>query len=136
MSSSESTQTTSAASSTWTVDTKLSPVSPTTVAGPSYSGSGTVAQTVPIGGTNTPGALVRFTNTPTIIIEEGGDEGCTPGYWKQDHHFDSWEGYAPGDQLDGVFGVTFRSTHRQNPSGALTLLQQRNREERNQEERN
>ena len=34
-------------------------------------------------------------------------EGCTPGYWKQPHHLDSWgpTGYAPGDDFDTVFGV-------------------------------
>jgi hypothetical protein len=37
----------------------------------------------------------------------GGGEGCTPGYWKQPHHFDSWAatGYEPGDSFDVVFGV-------------------------------
>ena len=30
--------------------------------------------------------------------------GCTPGYWKQDQHFDSWVGYAPGDSFEAVFG--------------------------------
>lgn len=39
-------------------------------------------------------------------MEEGG-EGCTPGYWKQEHHFDSWvaTGYAPTDLYSDVFGV-------------------------------
>lgn len=32
-------------------------------------------------------------------------QGCTLGYWKQDHHFDSWVGYAPGDDFEAVFGV-------------------------------
>jgi hypothetical protein len=32
-------------------------------------------------------------------------QGCTPGYWKQPQHFDSWYGYAPGDLFDDVFGV-------------------------------
>jgi hypothetical protein len=32
-------------------------------------------------------------------------QGCTPGYWKQPHHLDSWEGYAPGQYFDDVFGV-------------------------------
>ena len=31
--------------------------------------------------------------------------GCTPGYWKQEHHFDSWVTYSPGDYYDDVFGV-------------------------------
>jgi hypothetical protein len=48
------------------------------------------------------GALIRFTNTFEEPPPEGG-EGCTPGYWKQEHHFDSWEGYAPTDAFDDVF---------------------------------
>jgi hypothetical protein len=37
----------------------------------------------------------------------GGGEGCTPGYWKQTHHFDSWvsTGYQPTDSFDAIFGV-------------------------------
>ncbi|MCA0374367.1 MAG: MSCRAMM family adhesin SdrC [Gemmatimonadetes bacterium] len=52
----------------------------------------------------------------------GGGQGCTPGYWKQSQHFDSWKGYTQTDMVDAVFGVTFRSTHKQNPKGALSLL--------------
>jgi hypothetical protein len=33
-------------------------------------------------------------------------KGCTPGYWKHKHHFDSWVGYSPDDLYDVVFGVT------------------------------
>ena len=36
----------------------------------------------------------------------GGTEGCTPGYWKQKHHFDSWNYYMTGDSFDSTFGVT------------------------------
>lgn len=36
-----------------------------------------------------------------------GSEGCTPGYWKQSQHFDSWTGYAPGDQFSSVFEDAF-----------------------------
>lgn len=34
-------------------------------------------------------------------------EGCTPGYWRQDQHFDSWvpTGYATSDDFEVVFGV-------------------------------
>jgi hypothetical protein len=35
----------------------------------------------------------------------GGGEGCTPGYWRQPHHFAQWVGYAPGDSYAAVFGV-------------------------------
>ncbi len=40
-------------------------------------------------------------------IEEppGGGQGCTPGYWRQEHHYDSWQGFAPGNDFDTVFGV-------------------------------
>jgi hypothetical protein len=32
-------------------------------------------------------------------------QGCTPGYWKQEHHFDSWvpTGYTPGNIIGVVF---------------------------------
>jgi hypothetical protein len=41
----------------------------------------------------------------TLQASEGG-EGCTPGYWKQAFHFDSWNVYSPGNSYDSVFGVT------------------------------
>ena len=34
-----------------------------------------------------------------------GGEGCTPGYWKQDQHFDSWNIYSPSDDYEQTFGV-------------------------------
>ncbi|MCH8151553.1 MAG: hypothetical protein IH830_04165 [Planctomycetes bacterium] len=34
----------------------------------------------------------------------GGTEGCTPGYWKQTHHFDSWPApFLPDDLFEVVF---------------------------------
>lgn len=34
-----------------------------------------------------------------------GGEGCTPGYWKQSHHFDSWPAaYTPDMRFSAVFG--------------------------------
>lgn len=45
----------------------------------------------------------------TVVIEEpppaGGGEGCTPGYWKQRHHSDSWATYNPDDDYEDIFGV-------------------------------
>jgi hypothetical protein len=46
------------------------------------------------------GATVTFTNE---LDPPPGDEGCTPGYWKQEQHFDSWEGHDPTDLVGGVF---------------------------------
>ena len=36
-----------------------------------------------------------------------GNEGCTPGYWKQQQHADSWilTGYSPSQTLESVFDV-------------------------------
>ena len=39
-----------------------------------------------------------------------GGEGCTPGYWKQPHHFDSWVGYSPDDSFAAIFGVPYDKT--------------------------
>lgn len=40
-------------------------------------------------------------------IQVGG-EGCTPGYWKQPHHFDSWASpYTPDTQFAEVFEDAF-----------------------------
>ena len=47
------------------------------------------------------GQLVIFTNT---LIPTGG-EGCTPGYWKQEQHFDSWSTYTPGQLAGSVFNL-------------------------------
>jgi hypothetical protein len=34
-------------------------------------------------------------------------QGCTPGYWKQDQHFDSWPSpYTPSTLLKTVFNLT------------------------------
>ncbi len=48
--------------------------------------------------------------TPTPPPPGNGTEGCTPGYWKQEHHFDSWVGYNPTDNFDTVFMVTYGGT--------------------------
>jgi hypothetical protein len=45
-----------------------------------------------------------------VKCEEKEDEGCTPGYWKNPKHFDSWTDYEPGDSFSSVFGrvITIR----------------------------
>jgi hypothetical protein len=40
--------------------------------------------------TLTEGAQDDLTIDFGFYMEDGGMEGCTPGYWKQDQHFDSW----------------------------------------------
>jgi hypothetical protein len=48
------------------------------------------------------GTLVIFTNT-----KDRGNQGCTPGYWKQPQHLDSWAGtgYSPDMLFSTVFGA-------------------------------
>lgn len=54
------------------------------------------------------GALVAVMSL-IIAAPTGASEGqgCTPGYWKQPHHLDSWgpTGYSPDDIFFDVFGV-------------------------------
>jgi len=54
-------------------------------------------------------------STVTETTTPPGGEGCTPGYWKQSHHFDSYPaGYAPGQLFDTYF---------ENAFPGMTLLQ-------------
>jgi hypothetical protein len=46
-----------------------------------------------------------LTVTCTPPDNGGGGEGCTPGYWKQTQHFDSWTGYTQTQNFETVFGV-------------------------------
>ncbi len=44
------------------------------------------------------------TPTPTAVV---GNQGCGLGYWKQQHHFDSWCGsYTPNTPVSTVFDTT------------------------------
>ncbi len=52
-------------------------------------------------------ALVTFTNR-VIVTETPGDEGCTPGYWK--NHEDSWVGYSTSATAGSVFALGGFST--------------------------
>ncbi|MCI5223308.1 MAG: hypothetical protein D3924_11695 [Candidatus Electrothrix sp. AR4] len=43
-------------------------------------------------------------STECKLIEGNGD-GCTPGYWKHEHHFDSWYYYETDMEFEFVFDV-------------------------------
>jgi hypothetical protein len=79
----------------------------TIVTNPSAAGNSASGITSGGSGGNTPtGVLVIFTNTGTP--PPGGGQGCTPGYWKQSHHFDSWPApYTPSTQFSAVFENAF-----------------------------
>jgi hypothetical protein len=53
----------------------------------------------PQNGKNIPG-ISHYNVCYTVT---GGDEGCTPGYWR--NHADRWVGVAPADDFDATFGV-------------------------------
>ena len=48
-----------------------------------------------------------------------GTQGCTPGYWKQTQHFDSWKVYSPSQLVSSVFTVPAQLSG----LGSVTLLQ-------------
>lgn len=58
-----------------------------------------------LGADNDVGILVEFFNS--AIPTTGGGEGCTPGYWKQSQHFDSWVGYTQNQLFSSVFEDAF-----------------------------
>lgn len=71
--------------------------------------TGTNTATVSVGPTT--GAAIWFkldgVDTPPPPPPPGG-EGCTPGYWKQKQHFDSWPApYTPNTQFSSVFADAF-----------------------------
>lgn len=42
------------------------------------------------------------------VVVAGGGQGCTPGYWKQPHHFDSWPApLTPSQPFSSVFANAF-----------------------------
>jgi len=64
----------------------------------------TVTELVSGSGSGLRGALAEYYN---VGVPYGG-EGCTPGYWKQPHHFDSWPApYLPTDQFSTYFDDAF-----------------------------
>lgn len=58
----------------------------------------------PVPPTETPVPPTETPVPPTATPPSGG-QGCTPGYWRQEHHYDSWVNYSPGDDYEAVFGV-------------------------------
>lgn len=49
--------------------------------------------------------------------------GCTPGYWKQPHHFDSWQGATPADYFNATFMVDVMWNVKRCGAKNITLVQ-------------
>lgn len=54
------------------------------------------------------GVTATFFNSPLNTEPPARLEGCTPGYWRQSRHFDSWPApYAPNTAFSSVFANAF-----------------------------
>jgi hypothetical protein len=71
-----------------------SPAGSVAVAGDTSSSSSTSSST------STSTSSTTSTTTPP------GEEGCTPGFWKQPQHLDAWVTYSPDQTLGSVFTLT------------------------------
>ena len=75
--------------------------------------AGTVINTADVMGSDPSGTVVTDDDPAYLVCDEppgGGTEGCTPGYWRQKHHYDSWVTYSPSDEFADVFGVDYDAT--------------------------
>jgi hypothetical protein len=69
--------------------------------------------------TNSPTATPTNTATPTPTPNVA--QGCTPGFWKQDQHFDSWKGFSPSQTLVSA-GFTGAAAYGLGNDSLLTAL--------------
>jgi hypothetical protein len=54
------------------------------------------------------GQTVSDCDDSTVVVKSSGGQGCTPGYWRQDQHFDSWPAaYTPTTKFSAVFESAF-----------------------------
>jgi hypothetical protein len=75
-----------------------SPASSIAVAGETTTSSDS-STTSSSSSTSTSASTTTSTTTPP------GQEGCTPGFWKQPQHLDAWVGFSPSQTLESVFDV-------------------------------
>jgi hypothetical protein len=71
------------------------------------------------------GDVAAFWNSVHTPPPPPGGQGCTPGYWKQRQHFDSWTktGYTTGQLIGSVFTVPAGYVLNGQSEGSYTLLQ-------------
>jgi hypothetical protein len=72
--------------------------------------------------------LIGVVGVATVSAsKKKGSEGCTPGYWKQSQHFDSWTGYTPNELFvsagfeDAFPGMTLLQVLQQGGGGLNAL---------------
>jgi hypothetical protein len=70
------------------------------------------------------GAGDNYLVQSVTTVSSLGNQGCTPGYWKQSQHFDSWPAaYSTGQAISTVFNVPGTYTLNGAGLGTYTLLQ-------------
>lgn len=95
----------------WTAGQRLNAI--VTLVGSTWTNYGTEdglplpeSKSVSVTVTQTSGGIVWFKNVTEDVPPPSGN-GCTPGYWKQEQHFDSWVGFAPSQLFSSVFEDAF-----------------------------
>lgn len=85
-------------SDTLTLNVSVPPLAAGTIVGNSARVDGDQTDPTPDNNAGTQCAV------ETTIVDRG-DEGCTPGYWR--NHLEQWvfTGFAPGDSAEAVFGI-------------------------------
>ena len=58
------------------------------------------------------------THSLDVIVEDFA--GCTPGFWRQEHHFGHWMTYSPDDDFNEVFGTDAELSVGQGRNAELT----------------
>ena len=65
--------------------------------------------------------------TEVLTVTQPQGQYCSPGYWKQPQHFDSWVTYLPTQTFSSVFGrtitINWSSKGKPQPTSNPTLLQ-------------
>ena len=54
------------------------------------------------------------------LVQAQEAEGCGPGFWKQEQHFEFWEGVAPTDLFSTHFGPTIEIRLKKKDGGGTT----------------
>ncbi len=110
----ETTTTTTPTETTTTTPTETTTTTPTetTTTTPTETTTTTPTETTTTTPTETTTTTTETTTTTTptettttTTTTPTGDQGCTPGYWKQERHFDSWVGYTTNTTLGSVFTI-------------------------------
>jgi hypothetical protein len=67
--------------------------------------AGSPTSSIAVADETTTSSSSSSTSTSTSTTVPPGEEGCTPGFWKQPQHLDAWVTYSPDQTLESVFDV-------------------------------